>query len=223
MKKVAICGSQELTRDKAPFDDNSYEIWSFADWICYDWLSRCDVLFEIHQPSVYMNHPRTPDYWEKLQKVDIPVYMYPIADPRVPGAIEYPLQAVLSLVSSGKQHNIPFKPLNYSGAFAIALAILLEYDVIDTYGVELANGGDYSEQQSTFAFWNGIAVGRGIEVNVNCSDGMFVYPIYGTEDTVEREKLKAYRKSLNKQIAEAHKIIAMGEGALQIIDDLSKR
>jgi hypothetical protein len=52
---------------------------------------------------------------------------------------------------------------------------------------------------------------------------MFVYPIYGLEDTVERQKLKAYRQSLQEQIANAHKTIAMADGALQVIEDLQKR
>ena len=223
VKKVAIVGSQEFTRDDAPFDDSTYEIWGYADHVCYDWMKRCDALFEIHQPNVYMNHPRTPQYWGELQKLTIPVYMYPVADPRIPGAVEYPLEDVLSLVKNGRQYNTPFKPLNYTGAFAMALAILQGYDVVDVYGTELFNASDYSEQAHTFSFWNGVAVGRGITLNINCSKGMFVHPLYGLEDTVERAKLKAYRRVLEKQIANAHKTIAMGEGGLQVIEELTKR
>ena len=217
MKKVAIVGSQELTRDNAQFDDPSYDIWSFADWVCYDWLKRCDALIEIHLANVYMNHPRTPEYWSALQKAEMPVYMYPVADPRVPNSVLYPMDGVLNLVSKGKNKGKKFRPLNSSVAYAIGLAILLEYDVIDIYGVEMAHSSEYMSQQPIFAFWNGVALGRGIELNVNCSEGLFVQPLYGSEDVMPTAKIFGMMEDITKQMADSQKLHDMGEGAMQAL------
>lgn len=216
MKKVAIVGAQNLTRDNAPFDDSSFDIWSFSDWICSDWLKRCDGLIEIHSPLVYMKHPRTPGYWEKLQTVEIPVWMYPVADPRVPGAELYPLDGVLEMISSGKQLGEAFVPLNSSISYAVALAIYMQYDVIDVYGVEMAHSSQYMSQQPVFAFWNGVAVGKGIELNINCSNGLFIQPLYGFEDTIPKAKINSYMKVIADQLQDAEKLKLMAEGAKQL-------
>lgn len=222
MKKVAIVGSAPQTRDNAPFGDKSYDIWSFADWICSAWLKRCDGLFEIHSPRNYMNHPRTPEYWEMLQTAEYPVWMYPVADPRVPGAVEYPLEGVLSLVKGGKQNGEKFKPLNCSVAYAIGLAVFLEYDVIDVYGVELNTTSEYMHQKGHFAFWNGVALGRGIELNINCSDGLFIQPLYGYEEDMPTVIIGKYMEALSKQMQVSEKEKLMAQGALQLASKLMK-
>ena len=219
MKKVAIVGSQELTRGNAPFDDPEFEIWSISDWICSDWLKRCDRLLEIHQPGQYMNHPRTPNYWEKLQEVDIPVYMYPIADPRLKNPILYPLDVIKNMMKGG-QNLGEMQPLNHSVAYLIALAIHEGYDQIDIYGVELAGDTKYLVQQSMFSFWVGFALGKGIKVNVACSQGLFNKPLYGLEDTTQREKISSLVESVKKQKNDADKVKYMAEGALQFAKSL---
>ena len=222
MKKVAIVGSQERTRGNAPYEDASYDIWSFADWICYPWLKRCDGIFEIHSARYYMAHPRTPQYWDKLQATTIPVWMYPVADPRIPGAVEYPLNEVLSMVSKGKENGVNFKPLNCSVAYAIGLAIYLEYEVIDVYGVELNTISEYMHQKGHFAFWSGVALGKGIELNINCSNGLFVQPLYGYEEDMPTVIIGKYMEALTQQINKIEKEKLMAQGALQLASKLMK-
>lgn len=222
MKKVAIVGSQADTRDNAPYDDISYDIWSFADWICSAWLKRCTGLLEIHSPRTYMNHPRTPEYWDMLQTIEYPVWMYPVADPRVPGAVEYPLDGVLSLVASGKQKGVAFRTLNCSVAYAIGLAVYLGYDVIDIYGVELNTTSEYMHQKGHFAFWSGVAAGRGIELNVNCSDGLFIQPLYGAEEDMPTVIIGKYMEALTAQVNTAKTEMLMAQGALQLASKLMK-
>ena len=221
--KVAIAGAQELTRGNAPFDNDEYDIWSFADWICYDWLERCSGIFEIHEPKVYMNHPRTPQYWDKLQEIEIPVYMYPVADPRIPEAVLYPMDDVLKLISKGKQFGEPFKLLNCSLTYAMALAILYGYEVIDVYGAELAGASAYLRQAPSFAFWNGLALGHGIELNINCSKGMFVQDIYGFEDNLPEMLIHQYIDKIQEQQRDLENTMWMTKGAMQLAEDLLKR
>lgn len=222
VKKVAIVGAQTLTRDNAPYNDATYDIWSFADWICSDWLKRCTGLFEMHSPRNYMDHYRTPEYWSELQTIEYPVWMYPVADPKVKGSVEYPLEGVLSLVSKGKQNDANFKPLNCSIAYAIGLAIYLEYDVIDVYGVELNVIGEYMSQKGMFAFWSGVALGRGVELNINCSEGLFIEPLYGFEDDMPTTIIGKYMNALTQQVNKAEKEKLMAQGALQLATKLLK-
>lgn len=218
--KVAICGAAPASRDNAPFDDPEYEIWSFADWICAPWLKRVDAIFEVHSAVNYMQHPRTPDYWEVLQTIEFPVFMYPIADPRVPGSIEYPLDEILEMVGSVKQKGTPVKPLNCSTAYASALAIYLGYDVIDVYGVELATVSPYMKQKAVFTFWAGVAAGRKQTLNINCSDGLLVQPLYGFEDEMPTSIIAKSIQKLNGQIQEAERVKLRAMGANQLAETL---
>jgi len=219
--KLAIVGAETETRENAPFDDPEYDIWTFSDWITADWMKRYDAVLEVHGPAVYRNHPRTPEYWQVLQTTDKAVYMCPVADPKVPAAIEYPLESILGMLH-GTNNGKSFKPLNCTLAFAIALGILKEYPVIDVYGVELAHGGQFSKQSSDFAFWTGFADGRGITVNVNCSDGMFSHPLYGVEDTTPTAKLYELMQSTIKQRESATQTVNAANGALQVLQHLLK-
>ena len=219
-KKVAIVGANKLTRDNAPFDDPTFEIWSMSDWICSAWLKRCDLLLEIHQPGQYMNHPRTKDYWQKLQTLDIPVYMYPLADPRVPKSVLYPKDGVLEMLSGGKNMGKDFKPLNSSVAYLIALAIFKEYEQIDVYGVELAHSSEYMSQQPIFAFWDGFALGRGCVLNVNCSNGLFNQPLYGLEDNLEKTKIFGMMKAFHAEFEKAKESQLRYEGGMRALRTL---
>jgi hypothetical protein len=167
-----------------------------------------------------MQHPRTPQYWEMLQTVEYPVFMYPVADPRVPGALEYPLDGVLGLVAKGYQKGKRFKPLNCSVAYAIALAIYMKYDVINVYGVELNTTSEYMHQKGNFAFWNGVAIGKGIELNIECSDGLFIEPLYGFEDEMPVTIIGKYMEEITKQIKSQENDIIAAKGALQLASKL---
>jgi hypothetical protein len=219
VKKVAIVGSEESTRTNAPFDDLSFDIWSFADWLTSAWLKRLDALIEIHSAFMYMNHPRTPDYWDKLQVTDVPVWMYPIADPKVKSAKTYPLAEVLSLCK-GTNSGKAIKLLNCSLVYALGLAIVQGYEVIDIYGVELAHETKYGQQRHAFAFWSGLAMGKGIEVNVHCSEGLFHQSLYGIETGMETAKAQAYMELVKEQMEEAERTKLKTQGALMILEKM---
>jgi len=53
--------------------------------------------------------------------------------------------------------------------YALALAIYRGYRAIDMYGVNMATFGEYAYQKPGVEFWTGMAMGRGIKVNVHGS------------------------------------------------------
>jgi hypothetical protein len=218
-KKVAIVGAEPLTRDDAPFDNHEYEIWAISNWANADWMKRCDQVIEIHKPEVYKDHPNDPSYWGWLQNTDIPVVMQS-PDPDIKNSCYYPLGEIREMLSGFWVKGKPAQALNSSIAYAIALAVLQNYSVIDVYGVEMSNSSEYRSQQPIFAFWIGFAAGKGIKLNVNCTQDLFVQPLYGYEDMMNNEKLHSYINGLKEQQDELKRQENMVEGALTLARQL---
>ena len=179
MRKLAIVGAHEDTRNNAPWNKYGYEIWASSNYGNAPWMKRCDALIEIHKPVIYQHHPDDKEYWKWLQQTDMPVWMLDL-HPAIKNAKLYPLEEIKKeLLSSVFVHGEPVTNLGSSVDFALALAIYLKYPVIDVYGVEMGIDTKYVTQRPGFAFWVGLAAGRGIKVNINCTDGLFPQTIYG--------------------------------------------
>ena len=89
MKTLAIVGSHPATRDNAPWDNHSIDIWVFNEAAREAWVKRWDAVFQLHKPTIYRNpNNRTdPKHWEWLQQVHgKPIYMQ-AHDPMVPDSI----------------------------------------------------------------------------------------------------------------------------------------
>lgn len=180
MKKLAIVGAHEATRDNAPFDNPDYEIWGITRYAKADWMKRCDTVIEIHPEPFYTNHPEDKGYWEWLQNTDATVRMLHL-HMDIKNAVMYPLQSIRDeLLKNVYVHGERITNLGSSPDFAIALAIYQKYDVIDIYGVEMGIDTKYMTQRPGFAFWTGLAAGRGITLNVNCTDNLFTQPVYAS-------------------------------------------
>ena len=178
-KKLAIAGAHELTRGNVPWNDPDYDIWAISNYANAPWMKRCDAVIEVHKPMIYQHHPADKWYWKFLQGTDLPVYMLDL-HLDIKNAKPYPFYSIREkLLSNVFVHGKPVTNLGSSIDFALALAIFLEYQVIDVYGVEMGIDTQYVTQRPGFAFWVGLAAGRGITVNINCTDGIFPDTIYG--------------------------------------------
>ena len=216
--KLAIVGAEPQTRDNAPWDDSDYDIWAISNWAAAGWMKRCTAVVEVHKPELYRNHPKDPTYWTWLKNTRIPVYMQTVDD-GVPASIEYPLREVLSMLPI-KVKGLSARPLNSSIAYAIGLAILQGYEEIDLYGIEMASSSEYRSQQPIFSFWVGFAAGRDIDLNINCTDKLFIQPLYGYEETMNNDKIHSYISGMKEQQAELLKQSNMLEGALALARQL---
>ena len=219
MNKLAIVGAEPRTRNNAPWNSKDYDIWAISNWAAADWMISCDAVIEIHKPQVYTNHPNDPAYWDWLQTSSVSVYMQNV-DNRVPGSVEYPLDAVREMLSRMNVNGNDVNVLNSSIAYALALAIHKGYKHIDIYGVEMSNSSEYRSQQPMFAFWVGFAAGHGVTVNINCTQDLFMQPLYGYEDMLNNDKLHSYIGGLKDQLNDAKKQEYMIEGALQLARQL---
>lgn len=183
--RLAIVGNHSATRGLAPFDDPSWEIWTFNEAPQKTEIyKRWDADFQLHRPEVYTSLANwvNKDHWEWLQQEHGPgkrIFMIDV-DPRVPNSVKYPLDEVLSLV--------PYNYLRSSPAMALALAIYLGYERIALYGSELTSNTEYTYQAVNYAFWIGFAHGRGVKLELQCWQSEFWQPIYGFEGEAQVSK-----------------------------------
>jgi len=222
MKKVAIVGAEEHTRDNAPWDDESFDIWVVNEWPTEAWVKRFNASLDIHWSHVYTNgkYDRGTGYWEWLQQErGIPIYMQDV-DPRVPDSVRFPLQEInAEFMTNLTYEGQPVQNYKTSVSYLVALALFQGYEQIDTYGIELA-GNEYKGQNSNFAFWVGLAIGRGVKIDLHCSRGMFDAPLYGYQAFVKNSKSYDYVIGLQKQISEKQREFNMLEGALQLAEQM---
>lgn len=222
--KLAIVGAEERTRGLAPWDDPEYDIWVLNEYATAEWCKRCTSVLQLHPAYVYTspNNEKDPLHWDWLQSTDIPVYMQEV-DQRVPSSIKYPLDEInKEFLSTLTYDGVSVKNFDASICYAVALALYLEYDSIDIYGVELVYDLHYRKQQTNFSFWVGVATGRKVPVDMHCSRGLFDHSLYAYEGgfVEPKSKLEGYLDGLVSQMEEEKKKLFMVEGAIQIIKQL---
>jgi hypothetical protein len=218
-KKLAIVGAQEKTRGNAPWNDDSFDIWLFNEWANANWCQRWDAVLQLHKPKVYKgSNENDPMHWAWLQKEhEKPIYMQKV-DPLVPDSVEYPYEAIRThdLTYNG----IEVENVKATASFAMALAIHLGYEEIHIYGIEMEHSSEYHSQQPNFAYWVGVANGKGIKVDLHCSKRLFDGPVYGYEGLPAENKLIAYKNGLNIQKAELEQQAENVSGAVLILSQL---
>ena len=180
MKKLAIVGSGTETRNNAPFDDLSFDIWVFNEAPMLDWCKRYTASFQLHNHEIYQGENiKSKGYWEWIQKETKPVFMNKL-DEQVPGCEVYPLQKAIEL--SG------FEFFGMSPCYAVALALLKGYEHIEMYGVELSTT-EYVYGMDTWAFWAGFAKGKlgNDHFILKSGENLFKAPLYGIESGTKFE------------------------------------
>jgi hypothetical protein len=197
LRSLAIVGSHPDTRENAPFDDPNFEIWLFNEAPQKPEIyKRWDACLQIHLPEVYTSTENwiNKDHWEWLQQDhgDRRIFMQEV-DPRVPNSVKYPLEEILSLV--------PYKYLRSSPAMALALGIYLGYKHIELYGSELSSNTEYFYQAINYGFWIGVAVGRGVDLRMECwHQEFYKQPIYGYEGELQIDKDFFYERFVECEI-----------------------
>lgn len=178
MKKLAIVGSHKDTRDLAPYDDKSYEIWVFNEAAHAEWCRRWTGCFQLHRPEIYTSPENfmNKDHWDWLQKDhgDGKQIFMQEADPHVPNSVAYPLETIQSIFFSGFPTYLRSTP-----DYALALSLLRHYDRIDVWGVELNSNSEYSYQSESWRYWVGYARGSGANLVLHSGLHLFQAKLYG--------------------------------------------
>ncbi len=190
MKIVAICGSNERSRDLAPWGDDTIEKWTFNEACSQPWVKgKVSALFQLHAPPVYRN-PRNrvdPKHWDWLQQPhDFPIYMREL-DPDIPACVRYPFEDLCADLLGKWAWKWPENKrgkafFTSTLSFAVALAVYRKFDRILLYGIDLESNTEYTYQRDCLTFWTGLALGRGIEVVQYCGRQIYDVPVYGGAD-----------------------------------------
>ena len=221
---VAIVGTHPLTRDKAPFQDSSVDIWVFNGQSIMDWCPRADVVFDIHpNEDIYRRVQEDKGFGEWLKNnKDIPYYT-PHAYPDCPANVVFPIDIVSNhLLKNFKRGNEISRYFTSGPCYAIALAIHLGYKRIEMYGIEMENNTEYIYQRDGVALWLGIAAGRGIEVVNHEYSMMFYAPLYGYEmdaTKIDRETFEQRASELELLIDKTHAEYNRTRGILDAVQN----
>ena len=214
-RKVAIVGFAETTRDKAPWNDPTFEIWGLNE--LYMVIPRADRWFEIHCDHNIRHSFRDPKHWEWLKTCEIPVYMTRKYK-EIPTCIVYPKDKMLKMFGDVFSSSI---------AEMYAYAIYEGFDEIHMYGVDMALKKEYGAQKSAVEYLHGLATGMGIVTYIPIeSDILKVGFMYGYDDpTPFAVKMKEKNIELQRKIQgagaaerEAHDALQKLIGAKQLND-----
>lgn len=131
---------------------------------------RCDRWFEIHEMRV-----QPADDLEWLTRCPIPVYLHEL-DPRVPNGVRLPIERLEAMV--------PGLPPTWASTFAyqVAMAMLEGFETIALYGCDFSSPREWLCERPNLLFWVGLAMGRGIEVQIPAESTLLAHPYrYGLE------------------------------------------
>lgn len=204
-KKVAIiaCGR---TRDKAPYDDNKWEMWGLNEIP----QNRAERWFELHPMEVQSQ--RELDW---LLQCEEPVYLIEL-DEKVPQGVRYPIEKVLTVPGAKDYFTSTF-------AYQVALAIYEGFEEIGIWGVPLFRGSprEQTVERMCLEWWLGLATGKGIKVTTEPSDKLIYHPHrYGYDYYEEKRYTEGVMSYLGRLIYVYHRhIISDGGGDVYVGGD----
>lgn len=213
-KKVAIVGFAHSTMPYHKKLGDDWEIWSVNSAWNYD-IPRIDRLFEIH-PEEYLEISKKGERGLKhaewlRQEHPFPIYTIDPSD-YILSQVQYPYDEIVQeLISNFRQGNDIREVFTSSMDYALAQALFEGYTHIKIFGVEMNEGTEYAYQKSGFTFWIGVAIGKGVVLELH-----------------ERSKLirpRVYHKGaqmLGRQDLETHakRYEQMKQAKLAIFNDL---
>lgn len=185
-KKIAIVGMAPGSREEAPYNDPTWEIWSLATLVQVGHAPRFTRHFELHPLDWFRDKPETRDYWDWLCSIkDQQVYLQETA-PEIPAGVLFPKSAIVQAFGTYFTNTV---------SWMIALAIAEEPAEIGVWGVDMAQNTEYAHQRPSCEYFMGIAVGRGIKLHVpDTSDLLKTNKLYGFDHTDNAMSIKLKSK-----------------------------
>ena len=128
-----------------------------------------------------------------LKQTSLPVYVWNQI-PEWPTSVAYPREEVIDEFG---------RYFTNSVSWMIAHAILEGATTIGIYGVDMAQGGEYSAQRPSCEYFLGLAAGLGIELIIaETSDLLKTTSLYGESDSGFRAKLEQRSTELRSRIGQ---------------------
>lgn len=182
-KTVALVGMSFTSCSLAPYDDENVEIWGVNEEHLYPWLKRWDRWFQMH-PEQYFRRDAgkrgIPGHYPWLQeKHGKPIYMQHVYED-VPDSVEYPLGQIIDrFFSKARKGDAKFKYFTSSMPYMVALALYEGVERIELYGMEMAGSDEFVAQKPCGEFWQGVILGKGVELYLPPNNQMLTGKLYG--------------------------------------------
>lgn len=217
-KKVSIIGFAGSWY-QAPWKDKDMDFWGINELYKYSGPEAAkykvnphyDVWFEIHD---ILNSPskQQKEHQNFLQTLNIPLVTQKHWD-KYPSSMAYPRKEVKEYFNSNfVMSGVGAEFTDYSNqiSWMTALAIMLGYEEIHIYGVDMAANTEYNFQRASCQFFIGYAAGKGIKVLIPKSSELCKhYCDYGFEtDNAGRHRTKDRIKDLNHKLRDMEQRLA---------------
>jgi hypothetical protein len=160
---MAIVGFAENTRDKAPWNNPSIDLFGINEETVWTWFKqdpdKIKGWFQLHKRESFMrpdNH-NDPNHVAWLQKKHtFPIFMQDRYED-IPNSVRFPIEDIRKEFGSYWRSTL---------AYIIAWAYIVGYKRIECYGFEMASDSEYWGQRANAAYIAGLARGKGLDVYV---------------------------------------------------------
>lgn len=206
MKKTAvILGMHHATLGDFDQTRTDCDVFVMNEMLSRGSVARADYVMQLHKPVVWRSSQNRNDRghydWLKTN-TETPVFMADEYDD-VPMSRRFPLEEMKDYFKGAEWY------FTNTVAYAIAYAVYAGYKRIEVYGVEMETNTEYAHQRPCVAYWCGVAVGKGVEVDFH-SPKFFKSLLYGYEGDITipietyEERSKLYAENA-KQTLEKYK------------------
>jgi len=168
VKRICLVGTGPASREDAPYDDPSVDIWTIARG--RDIPPRVTLLFELHAPELwdgYGDKHASQLYVDALKTWDTCPIMMQQAYPEIPQAVALPKDDILATVTPTDTMPYQTSQVSWQLAYAIHEVRKAGDGEILLYGYDLISEGESrSHQRHAVEYYIGMARGMGIPVTI---------------------------------------------------------
>lgn len=168
-KKVALVGMATTSRDDAPWDDESWEIWTLNESPSkrFGYVKRVTRHFQLHPKwnCSRKGNQNDPEHYQWLKVQKFPIYMQ-AAWKEYPTAVQYPIKDIFDhfkIAENTEGHwfkaKSHWREFDSTFPYMLALALYEGFDEISIYGFEMGSETEYAYQRPNVHLWMGIARG----------------------------------------------------------------
>jgi hypothetical protein len=220
IRKVALVGTAPSSVADAPYDDNSWEIWSLGSNAGK--VRRFTRWFELHTVDV-LDSARCIDKNRQdfLNKIGKDLFIGHESEV-FPNASLYPKDEIVKTFGNYFTSSI---------AWMIALALYEGVDEIGLWGIDMVGDCEYSYQRACCEYYLGIARGKGITVTISPhspllrAERLYAFEHTGLAGEIQSRIIEANDKSAKLDEAYLRVIEERGfaKGTLHTLHDLERR
>jgi len=170
--KVAIVGFSPSTRNLAPFNDPSFEMWgmnSLFQFLPGPWHRWIELHGQKHLDEIHK------EAWPKIKKFfetcGIPIYMQEHYK-EYPTSVKYPIDEINAMFNWGGTKRGLKSYFESTVAYLIALALYentireIPFKEIHLYGIDMVHETEWAYQRPNTEFFIGWAMGMGIKFHI---------------------------------------------------------